>query len=401
MGGVGNYVFQGIMGRQLSKIEFGFVNSTISFINLMSLPLAIVAAALVHYIAHFRASSDEARLQSLLLGSQRYLLKATVVGTLVAVLLANPLSLFFEFPRSGLMVAALVTVLLGMWSGFAVALAQGMSWFRRLAIFGLIAVGLRLAFGWYVTKKFSNTAEAAVSATAFSLLANFALLYWWKDLFKKAEKTEAVSPWNREFGIYLIASAACVGGTFLFSQGDLLVAQKYFGKGVDDIALGHFTAAGVLGRSIPSMVGPMLIVLFTSRSGSKVGAAATDQKIMLALYGAGLLCGAVGLITLRNLLVKFIFGKYTPEAAAMVPTFAFTMVFVGFIQAIATFSLASRWFKLALLYGFAGLCYWLTLLFLGKTPEKLLQMMPIGAGIAFVIMLIGWFITTRDAKKAA
>ena len=394
IGGLGNYAFQRIIGHQLEKAEFGYVNSTLGFINLMSLPLTIVAMSLVHYLAHFQAANDEARLQGLIAGSQRFLLKATIVATILALVLVNPLSQFFEFPRTSLMVAALVCVLLGMWSSFALALAQGLSWFKRMAFLSLAAVGLRLVFGWLVTKKFPTT-EAAVSATTFSLLANFALLYWWKDLFKK--RADAISPWDREFLTNVVFSAACVGGTYFFTQGDLLVAQKYF-KGD---TLGFYTAAGTLGRALTALVGPILTVLFTARSGHKSGSAVTDQKIMLALYAGGLICGALGLIVLREFLVKFIFGQYTPESAAMVIRFAIAMVFIGLIQALGTWSLASRWFKLALLYGALGLAYWLILLFAGKTPEQLLHIMPIGGAIAFVIMLIGWFITTREVKPVS
>ncbi len=394
IGGLGNYAFQGIIGRQLSEKEFGYVNSTPGFINLLGLPLGIIAASLVHYIAHFRAMNDEARLQGLIVGSQRFLLKATLLATILALVLISPLSQFFGFPRTSLMLAALACLLVGMWSSYALALAQGMGWFQRMAVIGLVAVALRLGFGWILTKPFPN-AEIAVSATTFSLLANFAILYWWKDLFKKG--AQPISPWNREFLTNLIFSAACVGGTYFFTQGDLPVAQKYF----DDKARGYYTAAGTLGRALSGLVGPMLMVLFTSRSGNKGRSALQDQKIMLGLYAAGLVCGAIGVIVLREFLVRLIFGKYTPEAAKMVPPFAIGMVFIGLAQAIGSWSLASRWFKLALVYGILGVIYWVVLLFFATTPEKLLQLMPIMSGISFVILLIGWFITTRNVKPTA
>lgn len=358
----------------------------------MSLPLTIATTSLVHYIAHFRANNDEARLQGLLAGSRRFLLNVTVLGTLLAILISGPLSQFFEFPRRSLMLAALGCVLLGLWSGFAIALCQGMAWFKRMAFVGLAVVVMRLAFGWFVTKKFS-TAEAAITATTFSMLANFALLYWWKDLFKKGE---FISPWNREFLSYLAVAAACVGGNYFFAQGDLLVAQKHLhGK-----ELGDYTAAGVLGRALISLVGPMLVVLFTSRSGNKGGSAFSDQKIMLLLYAVGLLCGALGLIVLRNYLVRFIFGQYTPEAADMVTKFSIAMVFIGLVQAIATWCLASRWYGLAFLYGGLGVVYWVALLFFGHTAGSLLRLMAMGSGVAFLVMLIGWIVSQRTSSAA-
>jgi O-antigen/teichoic acid export membrane protein len=71
LAGLGNYAFQAIIGRCLDKAEFGYVNSTLGFIGLLGLPLGIASAAVTHYIAHFRATGDEARLQGLLPAAAR------------------------------------------------------------------------------------------------------------------------------------------------------------------------------------------------------------------------------------------------------------------------------------------------------------------------------------------
>jgi O-antigen/teichoic acid export membrane protein len=392
VGGLGNYAFQGIIGRQLEKSEFGYVNSTLGFIALLSLPLAIVSTSLVHYIAHFKATNDEARLRGLLSGSQKFLLRVTVGVSLAASLLLEPLSRFFNFPRTGLLLAALVCLLFGLWSGFAVALCQGMAWFKRMAIIGLIAVGLRLVLGWCLTRHFPM-AEMAVYATAFPLLANLVLFFWWKDL---GGSRQQISPWNREFLGFLGVTAACVGGTYCFTQGDLLVAQRYF-SGPD---LGNYSAAGLLGRALIFVVGPLLTVLFTSRSGAKSGASVLDQRILLALYAAGLAGGAMVLLVFRDFFVTMIFGESTPEASDMVVRFTLTMVFIGLIQAIGTFGLASRWFKLGLLYGGLGLAYWLTLLAWGRTPDQMLNCMPAAVTAALVILCSAWLTIIKKSARA-
>lgn len=187
---------------------------------------------------------------------------------------------YFGFPRWTISVAALTCVLTGMWSGYAVALCQGMAWFKRLAIIGLVAVAMRVAFGWAMTKRFS-AAEVAVSATTFSLLANLVLFYWRKDIFKRGQQ---VSPWDKEFRTFMIVAACVIGGTFFF-QADQLIAQKYF----TGEQTGAYAAAGRLSQALIMVVAPLLTVLYTSRSGHKTGNALTDQKILLALYGVGLI----------------------------------------------------------------------------------------------------------------
>ena len=74
------------------------------------------------------------------------------------------------------------------------------------------------------------------------------------------------------------------------------------------------------------------------------------------------------------------------------------MIFVGLLQSLAFWALASRWIKISLLYGGLGISYWLTLLFLGKSPAALLQTMPVAAGLAFGALLLVWLAMMRPHK---
>jgi O-antigen/teichoic acid export membrane protein len=386
--GIGNLAVSAVLGHRLSTSEYGYANFALDFTTFLGLPLQAFSTALIHYIAHFRGKNDEARLQGLLAGCQSLLIKVSVGGSVLAIVLAAPLGRFFHFPRTSLMLVALLCILLAVWSGLAVALCQGMAWFKRMAIIAVVAVMMRLLFCWVMTKPFP-TAEIAVLATAFSFIANLSLLYWWKDIFRHG--AERISPWNRQFTNFLLVTAATVTGTFLFTAGDSLAAARYFSG--DD--LGAYQGAARFGRAIPATVGPLLMVMFTSRSGNKEGAAITDQRILLALYAAGLACGAIVLVIFRRFFVKFIFGVDNAEAAEMIIPFSITMTLVGLNQAIGMWSLANRWLSIAAVYGTLGLIYWAVLLMKGRTPAALLHAMPLGAGAAFCVLCGAWLLKLR------
>ncbi len=380
-----------VAGR-LSKSEYGYSSTTLTYIGFLNLPLTMVSTSLIHYIAYFRGQNDEARLQGLLAGCQKFLLQATVAGSVLAVVLADPLGRFFGF-RSSLMLVALISILVGLWSGFALALCQGMGRFKRIAAIGLVGVGMRLLFGWVTTQKFP-TAEMAVLATTFSLLANLSLLYWWKDIFQHG--AQRISPWTRQFVHFLLVTGAYVAGNWFFLSGYDLVAQRYF-PGND---LGDFEYAARWGVALPGAVLPLLLVMFTSRSGAKEGQALSDQRILLSLYAAGLGCGAAAIILLRNFLVEKLCHHPNPQAASMLIPFTISMALVGLSQAIAMWSLASRWFKLAMFYGALGLIYWLVLMFLGHTPSTMLTIMPVGTAAAFCFLLVAWLLALRHQTSA-
>lgn len=390
--GLGNFAFQAIFSRNLGESgEFGLANSALKFTSFLSLPLAIATSAVTHYIARFNFGGDDARLHNLLAGCRRFLFWLTLGGSLLAILLVKPLAIFFHFSRLGLLLVVVGCVWAGLWGAFATALCQGLGWFKRLALIGLLTMGLRLAFGWLITLKIP-TAEMVVLASGFGFLANLTLLFWKKELVQPSDHPE--SPWNREFIQFLLVAAACIGGGYCFTQADVLVAKKYFPKA----DLDAYTAAQLLAAALPMTVAPLLTVLFTHRSGARAGDTLTEQFKLLGLYAVGLLSGAAGLLLLRAVLLK-ILARHTPEAAAMMTPLTVTMIFSGLLQALALWALASRWQKIALLYGGLGLGYWWALLTFGTTPHRLLQVMPWAAGVAFVVLLIGWWIAMRAVGR--
>jgi hypothetical protein len=384
--GLGNMAFQSVMARHLhGNGDYGSANSALNaLMPLLGLLPAVAMLAVAHYLAHFKARGDQARLQGLLIGCQKFLVRLTLAGSVLAGVVIKPLSDFFHYHQS-LMLVTLACTLLGFWASLAGAMCQGLSWFKRLAFVGLLAMLLRVIFGWFITLKWPSP-ETAVLASTFALLANLVLLWWRQELSLTGTP---VFPWNREFGFYLVVSTACVVGGYFFLQGDLLVAKKYFtGHDNDD-----YNCAERLAWALPVTVSPLLTVLFTSRSSGRTGEIVGEQLKLLGIYAVGLLFGAAVLYLLRGLCVKIILGRPSPEAAAMIGRLAVTMVLVGLLQSLALWSLASRWLKISLLYGALGIAYWLVLLTWGKTPEALLQAMPFTAGAACVIVFVAWWQT--------
>lgn len=379
------------MGRNLKDPgQYGSANSALGgLMMLLGLLPSVATFAVTHYIAHFHASGDHARLQGLLLGCRKFLFRLTIAGSALAVVLAKPLSNFFHYD-TGLMLVTLGCTLLGLWAALATALCQGLAWFKRLALIGFLAMVLRVGFGWLVTFHWPS-AETAVLASGFALFAYLVLLFWRRELSLHGEP---VSPRNQAFVRYLIVSAAFVVGNFCFLQGDWLVANKFFAKE----ELDAYAAAGILARALPMTVAPLLAVLFTSRSGQRAGSIVGEQLKLVALSGFGLIFGAVCLFTLRTFCLN-ILHKNSPEAAAMIGQFATTMVFAGLLQTLAMWSLASRWSKISLFYGGLGLIYWLVLFQWGKSPAALLQLMPFATGAAFVLLFALWLSTLRGGNR--
>lgn len=392
LAGLGNYAFQAIISRNMQATgEYGLANSAFSLATLLSLPASIATFAVTHYIARFNFAGDETRLHQLLAGCRKFLFHLTWTGSLLALVLVKPISAFFGFPRSSLVLTIVFYVLAIWWGAFATALCQGLGWFKRLAAIGLGMVTVRVLLG-FGASHWRMMAEVVVLISAAGLLANLILLRWRKQLARPSDHPE--SPWTPEFISFIFISLACVGGGYCFMQGDQLVAKRYLGK--ED--LDAYTAAGLLARALPLTVAPLLTVLFTYRSGRQQADDLREQLKLLALYAGGLACGAAGLIALGGLCLK-ILNRYSPEVHAMLVPLSVTMVFVGLLQSLAFWSLASRWSRLALLYGVLGLAYWLILLTFGTSLPALLRLMPVAAGVAFGGLLMVWLLAMRGKRS--
>ena len=389
-----HWCFQFVVSPQLggNAGEYGHVLATIAFIGFLSLPLTVASQAVTHYVARFHFSGDDARLHGLLAGCRKFLFYITVGGSVMAIVLVKPLGDYFNIPRTSLMLVALVVVVFALWGSYMTMLCQGLGWFKRLALIGLLSAVLRVLFGGLMTK-ISPVAEWAVLASGVMVLANLILLFWKKEFPQQTKNI--ISPWTPEFRSFLVASAAWAVGTSCFSQGDLLVANKFFSK----VALDDYGSAGLFARALPITVAPLLTVLFTHRSSRQHhhGDALREQMKLFGLYAVGLICGAILLFLLREFCLHLL-HRNTLQAAGMIGRLAFTMVFAGLLQALGTWALASRWMKISLLYGGLGISYWLTLLFLGKSPAALLGTMPVAAGLAFSALFVVWLIAMRPRK---
>ncbi|MEZ5405582.1 MAG: hypothetical protein R3F23_05205 [Verrucomicrobiia bacterium] len=384
--GLGNYLFQGVMGRQLSLAEFGLMNGALGLMGFLSLPVLAFCLGISHYLAHYRGQSDEIRLNRMLQTLKQGLFGITLGSSVLAMILVQPLSYFFHFPRFSLGVAVLVIVLVNLWANVVIAFCSGMGWFKRLALASLVGVVLRLIWGWQTTLMWPY-AEWAIYATAVAALSNLLLLGWYRRSKEKVKIAQSTGH-RREFLFFLIATACFVFGNYTFSQGDILVAQRYFGEEM----FGKYTGAGLFGRALVYFAGPLLVPLFISRSEKKEGGMGKEQKILLILYSVALIVGALSIGELRHFLIQLLFNRSEPEAALLVGKFAWVMAIVAFLQPIAMWALASRHFKIIFFYGVLGAIYWIVLFLFGQSPQQLLKIMGIGAAISLITL---WVLTRK------
>lgn len=391
---LGNYAFQGLIGRQLSLAEYGYANAAANAVLFLSLPVMAATNALTHYVARFRASGREAELRGLISSTRKWLGLIVASGFILALLLLHPLTTYCGFPRTSLVLTMIISTVAMLGIAFVAALCTGMGWYARLGFIGVGAMIVKLFSVWTVTRAFP-IAEGAVVATALSAVAYAMILFWWSDVSRAGEE---INPINRDFGWFVLAALASAFGSYGFTQSDVLIAQRNLAP--ETVA--QFCAAGVFGRAMLGLTGPLLTVFFATRSASeKPHAEFRAYAMLVGLYLLAMSAGVAVITYFREPLIHSIFGHAEPAAAALVGRFAFLIFCLGAIEVLGNWALASRWFRvvhaqfaLAVVYVGVGLAW-------GTDASQLLNVLIVAAIAAFVFLLGFSFVNAKRARLSA
>ena len=380
-----NYLFQALMRRHLSWSEFGYLNATIGLIMFAGVPLTAASQTVTHHLALVGATGDTEKMQRLQAASLKFLRHLTWFLFAVSLVLLYPVADFLHFPRMSLAWVALLWIPINLWSTLGGAWCAGLSRFRLYA-FLLMATGLvRLAAGDVIVRMYP-WAEAGIYASMLSGLV-LALVVAINPHHGTAARLRQTL-FDRDMIIYGGAALAVSFSTFVFLQGDQIIAQRHF-TGEE---LGRYSGAGLLGRAIVWASLPVLIVYFTRRSGHDPVHHESPARLLwayLALIGAG----AIFLIVMKGPLLMLLLGTHDAGLADMADDFAFVMIPIGILQAMGYHYLASRRILECMVFGGCGLAYLIALAVFGQTPVLMLEWM---GGVAFAsIMIMGMLTLMR------
>jgi hypothetical protein len=384
-----NLVAQIILRRELMPGEFATFNTLLGLVGLMGVPLFALQVS----FARFRPADTRPERLAAILGARVPAMQAFAVAwALIALLLLFPILALLHVPRSSLGLFALPNILLMVAAYFSATLSESQSRWRLWGWLLLAASLVRLLFlvilspfePWTETGLAAGWLAGLILLTPILRLSGFAISW---------ERLRAILP-DREFVIYLAATFSALLGLFLFTNGDRMVAQTWFGRPEDNnMGLVHWSVfdgyqtAGLLARALLWGTQPLLLLFFVERE--RLTRTTTTSLRIFWVYVAVLIAGAVALYLLTQPLA-WIFGGVDSEATRyFLPSFAIAMVPMGLIQGIGVFSIASRRYPECFTLGGCSVVYTLLLYLIGR-PQLMLSYVFGGGIVALtVVLLIG------------
>lgn len=387
-----SFIAQIIFHHNMALGEFGTVNTALGIVGMMSVPLLALNQAFTLYLArNHPAERTEyiTALRSIVVPAME--LFAWTWGAICLPLLFLVLAPLLHLPRFSILFFTLLVIFISLGSLLSAAISQSSgSWWRWGWL--LIAAGVaRVCLGAELT----GHAPWTESALAVFLIAG--LITLGPALFRpEAEPVPTIRIWravrDRDFLIFLGATFSVTLALFLFSSGDRIVAQSWFGTTTDNNlgyvnwdAFDSYQTAGLLGRALLWGTQPLLWILFAQRQLLSRTTAASLKFFWI--YLTVLILGVIFLIVAKDPLSRLFCGEKFQETAALVPIFALAMFPLGLLQGLGIFALASRRYHECFVLGGCAIGYTLVLYLAGRQPGLMAAYMFGGGLVALMVVL--------------
>jgi O-antigen/teichoic acid export membrane protein len=388
LGNVFNFIFHIYMSRNLGPDGYSALNSLLSLLYVLAVPIITIQTTITKFVAQFTAKNEQANVRRLFFDSVK---RVSVVGFALMTLIIFGAPLIREFLNiegnapviaSGLLVFVmfLMPVIWALLQGREQFGFLGMSYFVNFTA----KCGLGIVFaiiGWGV--------GGVILGVALAFVAGFIVAVW--------PIREALAPTLEEDTIdmreiYRFALPVVVALFFLswFCNVDIALVRHFYGETEEGLKLaGYYATASIVGKSFLFL--PIGIILALIPKVSRMKAMGENPTpVLLRGIGINVALSAVGIVAclvLAPYLAMFLGKTDAPELVALIRYFGFAITPVATTLILANYNLANEQYRFIWLLApitvltFAGI--WL----FHQTPLTVLTIIAIGGFAMFVAIL--------------
>lgn len=335
-GGLLGYVFQILMGRMLSVVDYGLFTALMALLILVSVPLSTLTMLVSRRVSEYRARQQLAEVAAIF----RWV-NTTVLWCAAALLLTTlPLSSDIQgYAKLDSLIPVWVSLLAAaamLFGPVNIAFLQALQKFRFIAF---ATVGLH-AFRILFCVAFVFAGLELLGALIGVLLAYVAIwLMTYIPLRPEVTGPAAAPAADHYFSIRTAAPVLIANLTFaVITQVDLLLVKHYF----DAEQAGIYAAAAILGKAVMYLPGAIIIAMFPmvaeNESNSKSSAHLFVNAIVLAIGFSGL--GALIYYFFCEEIIAWLYGQKYQGAAELLKYYGFAMLPMSIIMVTEHFLIA-------------------------------------------------------------
>lgn len=350
-GNVATMLFQILMMRQLSRVEYGMLASMLSLVLITGTPLEALRTAVAHQTALLVRLGQGGALRAFLLHWARSLMIAAGVIVVIGWLGRGGISSLLQLPLPGLVVMTGFIVAGSLFIPYLQGALQGGQSFVWMAVHGQVWGVVRFLVGalliWILSvRSLPATAMTALSAQMIAVLAS--VLVGGVAVMRLVRR-QSFSPelpfagWS-----YFLFSLAVLIGYAVLMNADVALVKVFF----DPEQAGTFAQAATIGRSIVFLPVPIAAVMFPKVVSVGQSTAGDRHVLLKALLFTAALIGLAGFVcTVWTSQVWWIFTgeSQNPTGIGLVRGLIWALSPLGLTFLLMNFELAQRRFGAPLL----------------------------------------------------
>jgi len=396
MGNVFNYLFQLIVGRNLTPEEYGAFNSLNSLGVLIATPLAVLPLVLSKFTVTFSVEGLE-KVRELFHISLKYLFLISVVvfalGSAGVPLIREYLNLETSIPvfiillqmSFCLLIPVAMGILQGLerFMGFGLA-GSSLTLVRFLS--GLLLVGV---FGWGV----NGALLSGLLGVLFSIVIGLLFL---KDMFN-GQREQLPQGIMAEMGRYSIPVLLTSTAVAALGNLDLILVRHY----CQPEEAGFYATAAILGRIALYLPGVLIMVLFPSAVKAHTNGQRDNHALWLTLGLTGLVGGGFALVCSLwpEMIINLLFGPQYVDSASLFRMIAIAMAMLAMANVFFIFSLACSDYGYLWVLG-SGLAGMLISVFFFHAHPMQIAWALLGSTLFIFFGTMGWFVVKNETWKA-
>ena len=336
VGGMMGYMFQVVMGRMLSTVEYGLFSAMMALNAILGAPLSTLMLVVSRKVSEYRAKEDNGSITDLYFSIN---IRTLIAGALVLGLylfFAQQIQIYLHAPS--VIPVYLLGVLLFLTFPTAInnAFLQGMQVFGWLSASTSLGVLFKLACSsWFIWMGYglSGAVGGVVAAFLVLWLVGYGVLHQplaqgRKNIYQAAHLSiKSATP-------VLIANVAFATMT----QIDIVLVNYYFSPH----EAGLYAAASILGKAVMYLPGGIVTALFPMVAESHARKEASAHLLFQAVILTAVLCGASAIFYyfFGEKIIALLYGQSYREAGEVLKYFGIAMIPMALVLVAENFLIA-------------------------------------------------------------
>jgi len=343
IGGAASYAVH-IFAKDMPKADYGVFTTLLQLINLLAIPAIGLQAVFAQKSAETATSKSQVKLMEERCAIVIVVIILWIAANIISVIYGENLVQNYNLGSSGILFVTLITGMLALMLPLDYGVLQGRQLFQwlgsTLLSLGIVRLLSILAlFHWHEKSALNGMVAVCagfVFAAGLASFTNGLPSIKTKNIFRCFKTTD----WRDLLRRFIPLSLG--GGAVIFMMSvDMVIVQRHF----DKEQTGLYAAAGMIGRALIFLVGPLVAVMFPKIVRSQAEQKPTDILKFTLLLTAGLcvVAGALGIL-LPRLPLQIIYDKSYLPISPLVPWFIWSMVPLALATVLVNNLLARKMF---------------------------------------------------------